>query len=151
MPGIKPMNSTLFVRPLAAVVVMLLLAAGAVSAQNASPTSGPNPKWWTADRYIRELTLTQEQSQRLEQVFQSYLPTLRGQKKVLDIAEKEFNRLVETGADGEVMEQVGRLETARAELNKSRTLMLLAMRKVLTTDQWIKLGAMNQAAMKKKE
>ena len=45
----------------------------------------------------------------------------RSQKKALDQAETEFERLVEKGDDGAVMEQVGRVETARAELNKSRT------------------------------
>ena len=72
-------------------------------------------------------------------------PTLRTQKKALDAAEAEFERLVENGDDSAVMEQVLNVEAARAELNKTRTLMLLRMRRVLTTDQWVKLGAMHQA------
>jgi hypothetical protein len=31
-------------------------------------------------------------------------------------------------------------------LNRTRTMMLVNMRKLLTTDQWIKLDAMHQAA-----
>jgi Spy/CpxP family protein refolding chaperone len=105
-------------------------------------------KWWNSDEYRRELALTDEQSRRLEDIFQASLPTLRAQKKSLDAAEKEFERLVERGDDSSVMEQVTRLEFARAELNKSRTLMLLKMRRTLTTGQWIKLGALQHAAEK---
>jgi Spy/CpxP family protein refolding chaperone len=102
-------------------------------------------KWWQSERYMRELGLTSEQSRRLEGIFQAALPTLRAQKKTLDQAEAEFERLVERGEDAAVMEQVARVETARAELNKSRTLMLLKMRKALTADQWAKFTAIHQA------
>ena len=36
------------------------------------------------------------------------------------------------------MAQVAVVEAARSELNKSRTMMLLRMRRVLTPDQWVK-------------
>jgi hypothetical protein len=124
----------------AALVAALLILAATASAQGF--------KWWSDEQYRRELGLTQEQSRRLEEIFQMSLPTLKVQKKALDVAETEFERLVERGDDGAVMEQVGRVETARAELNKTRTLMLLKMRRTLTTDQWIKLGALHQAEEK---
>jgi hypothetical protein len=73
------------------------------------------------------------------------LPTLKAKKQTLDGLETEFEKLVERGDDAAVMEQVGRVEAARAELNKCRTLMLLKMRRTLTTDQWVKLGALHQA------
>jgi Spy/CpxP family protein refolding chaperone len=44
------------------------------------------------------------------------------------------------------MDQVERVEAARAELNKSHTMMMLRMKRVLTTDQWAKFTAMHQAA-----
>src|SRR5262245_11563248 len=106
----------------------------------AAPVAAQGFKWWQSDLYKRELGLTPEQSRRLEDVFQAAVPMLRVQKKALDQAETEFERLVEKGDDGAVMEQVGRVEVARAELNKSRTMMLLRMRRALTTDQWAKIG-----------
>ena len=112
----------------------------------AAPAVAQGFKWWQSDLYKRELGLTAEQSRRLEDIFQAAAPTLRIQKKALDQAETEFERLVEKGDDGAVMEQVGRVEIARAELNKSRTMMLLRMRRVLTTDQWAKFTALHQAA-----
>ena len=112
----------------------------------AVPVAGQGSKWWQSDQYKRELGLTSEQSRRLEEIFQAAVPGLRVQKRALDQAELEFERLVEKGDDGAVMEQVGRVETARAELNKSRTMMLLRMRRVLTSDQWAKFTALHQAA-----
>lgn len=111
----------------------------------AAPALAQGFKWWQSDRYRRELGLTQEQSRRLEEIFQNALPLLRTQKKAFDDAEKEFERLVGGGDDNAVMDQVSKVEAARAELNKSRTHMLLRMRRALTTDQWVKLGALQQA------
>jgi Spy/CpxP family protein refolding chaperone len=120
-----------------AVFLLALLASVSVDAQGF--------KWWQNERYRAELGLTADQSKRLEEIFQSTAPTLRTQKKAFDAAETEFGRLVENGNDSAVMEQVLNVEAARAELNKTRALMLLRMRRALTTDQWVKLGAMHQA------
>lgn len=118
----------------------------AVAVLLAFPAAGQGFKWWQAETYVRELGLTPEQSKRLEEVFQSAVPTLKAQKRTLDQAEAELEKLIERGGDAAVMEQVNHLETARAELSKSRTWMLLRMRKVLTTDQWAKFTALQHEA-----
>ena len=111
----------------------------------ALPASGQG-KWWQSEDYKRELKLTPEQSKKLEEVFQASVPTLKSLKKSLDQAESEFERLLERGDDGSVMDQVERVEAARAELNKQHTLMMLRMKRVLTTEQWTKFNAMHQTA-----
>jgi len=111
----------------------------------ALPAAGQG-KWWQSEEYIRELRLTPEQSKKLEEVFQASVPTLKSLKKSLDQAESEFERLLERGDDGSVMDQVERVEAARAELNKSHTMMMLRMKRVLTTEQWTKFNAMHQTA-----
>ena len=108
-------------------------------------------KWWQSDQYKTELMLTADQSRRLEEIFQQALPTLRAQMKTLETAETELERLVQRGDDSAVMAQVARVETARAELNTSRTLMLLKMRRLLTSDQWIKFGALHKALEHERE
>lgn len=118
----------------------LLVVAGSAQAQGF--------KWWNSDHFKHELGLTPDQSRRLEEIFQAALPDLRAHKKALDEAEAVFNRLVQSSDEKTVLEQVDRVEAARAELNKSRTLMLLHMRRTLTTDQWVKLGAMHDAAQR---
>ena len=111
----------------------------------ASPAIAQGFKWWHNDDFRRELGLTPEQSARLEEIFQASQPALRSQKKALDHAEDALERLLETGEEASVMAQVTTVESARAELSKSRTLMLLRMRRVLTTDQRVKLTALHQA------
>jgi Spy/CpxP family protein refolding chaperone len=119
---------------------------------SASPLAAQNKfKWWQSDRYKTELMLTADQSRRIEEIFQNALPTLRTQMKGLESAETELERLVERGDDSAVMAQVARVETARAELNTSRTLMLLKMRRLLTSDQWIKFGALHKALEHERE
>jgi Spy/CpxP family protein refolding chaperone len=111
----------------------------------ALPVAGQG-KWWQSEEYKRELKLTPEQSKKLEDVFQASVPTLKSLKKSLDQAESEFERLLERGDDGSVMDQVERVEAARAELNKQHTLMMLRMKRVLTAEQWTKFNAMHQTA-----
>jgi Spy/CpxP family protein refolding chaperone len=131
------MKSTFRLWRHAVLFIVVLLMAASASAQGF--------KWWNSEQYKRELGLTADQSRRLEEIFQGALANLRTHKKTLDDAEASFNTLVERGDDKAVMEQVGRVEMARAELNKTRTIMLLKMRRTLTTDQWVKLGALHQA------
>jgi Spy/CpxP family protein refolding chaperone len=136
------MKSTKALGRLAATFATLLLLA--------TPASAQGFKWWMSDQYKHELNLTPDQSRRIEETFQAALPTLRAQKTALDDAEKQFQQVMERGNYSSVMEQVDHLEAARANLNRTRTMMLVNMRKLLTTDQWIKLDAMHQAAEQRK-
>jgi len=136
------MKSTKDLGRLAAVFTALLLLAAPAGAQGV--------KWWMSDQYKRELGLTSDQSRRIEEVFQAALPQLRAQKKALDDADEQFKQAMERGNYSAVMEKVDHLEAARANLNRSRSMMLVNMRKLLTTDQWIKLDAMHTAAEKSK-
>jgi Spy/CpxP family protein refolding chaperone len=99
-------------------------------------------KWWQTERFIKELGLTGEQTRRLEEIFQKALPGLKAQKSALDAAETRFAQLIESG-DSAAMEQINVVETARAELNTSRALMLWNMRQVLTRDQYVKFTALH--------
>ena len=121
-------------------------AAVLLAAVCAAPVFAQRGKWWQDERFGRELGLTTEQRTRLEEIFQKTQPMLRQRMQALDDAQAEFDRLVERGDDNSVMEQVIVVETARAELNKTRTMMLLRMRRSLTADQWAKFTALHQAS-----
>lgn len=129
----------------------LLCIAGFLACAAAVPAAAQSFKWWQSDHFKKELGLTAEQTKRLEDIWQKALPTLKELKTALDAAEAQFEKLVERGDDAAVMDQVNTVEFARAELNKSRTMMLLRMRKVLTTDQWAKFTALQQAAERERE
>ena len=132
--------STKFNRGVALAMIVLLWS---------GPAFAQRGKWWQDDRFGRELRLTSEQRTHLEEIFQKTLPILRQRMKTLDDAQAQFDRLVEMGDDTSVMNQVGTVEAARAELSKARTLMLLRMRRSLTTDQWAKFTALHEASAKR--
>lgn len=123
--------------------VPLTAAAAALAVLCSSPVSAQG-KWWQSDTFTRGLGLTTDQSAKIEAVFQKTLPALRQQKSTLDKAEADFNQMVEASDDAQVMAQVGVVEAARSELNKSRTMMLLRMRRVLTPDQRVKFVMLQQ-------
>ena len=125
--------SKIFTRCVGAVALLAFCAAPALAQRG---------KWWQDERFRRDLALTPEQSVRLEEIFQKTQPTLRQRMQALDQAEEQFDRLVEKGDDASVLEYVGVVEVARAELNKTRTVMLLRMRRSLTADQWAKFTAL---------
>ena len=110
------------------------------------PALAQRGKWWQDERFGRELGLTTEQRTHLEEIFQKTQPTLRMKMKALDEAQAQFDRLVEKADDATVMAQVTTVETARAEVSKARTMMLLRMRRSLTTDQWAKFTALHEAS-----
>ena len=116
-------------------VVMLVAVAGTTALAQRG-------KWWQDEPFRRELALTAEQSARLEAIFQKTQPTLRERMQTLNPAEEQLDRLIEKGDDASVLEYVGVVESARAELNKTRTMMLLRMRRALTADQWAKFTAL---------
>ena len=132
----KSTNIPVRVTALAAVALVVFLVA---------PAAGQGIKWWLLEDFKKELGLTAAQTVRLEEIFQKALPKLKIQKTALDAAEAKFAALVERG-DEAAMEQINVVEEARKELNTSRALMLWNMRQVLTTDQYAKLTAMQQAA-----
>jgi len=98
--------------------------------------------WWKDPKVVQELTLSTDQSARIDNIFRATIPQLRQSKEELDKQEAELSRLLEINADEPtVVRQVDKIELIRGNLNKSRTLMLLHMRQVLTPKQNAKFNA----------
>ena len=101
--------------------------------------------WWKSPELKKEIGLTDEQSARIEAIVQSTLPTLRQGKADLDRQEAELSRLIEINADeAQVVTQIDHVESIRAFLNKTRTLMLLRERQVMTPEQRIVFKAFHE-------
>jgi Spy/CpxP family protein refolding chaperone len=97
--------------------------------------------WWRDAQFQRDLSLTSDQTTRIENLFQSTVGALRAKKAELDQQEDELSRLIAGNADeASVIKQVDRVEAIRSNLNKMRTLQLLRIRQVLTPDQRMKLN-----------
>jgi Spy/CpxP family protein refolding chaperone len=97
--------------------------------------------WWRDAQFQKELSLTTDQSARIDAVFQATMPSLRHKKEELDNNEAELSHLIAANADEAVVtKQVDKVEAIRSHLNKARTLLLLHIRQVLTPEQRAKLN-----------
>ena len=97
--------------------------------------------WWRDAQFQRDLSLTADQTARIETLFQSTISQLRAKKAELDQQEEELSRLIAANADEAiVVKQVDRVEEIRSYLNKMRTLQLLRIRQVLTPEQRVRLN-----------
>lgn len=97
--------------------------------------------WWKDSGTSREIALSEQQSNKIEEIWKSSYPSLRVLHKELDGLQAEFNRLMKenTAEERVIMLQIDRVEAVRSQINKSRTLMLYRMHQVLTPAQYQKL------------
>ena len=103
------------------------------------------PRGGRSDAFRKELGLTADQSARIDKIFQDTLPELQQEWDELDRLETKLSRLIEGNADEAVLaRQIDRVETARANLNKTRSLMLMRMRRVLTPEQRSRFRTLSQ-------
>jgi Spy/CpxP family protein refolding chaperone len=105
------------------------------------PAKAQGFKWWQNERFQKGLALTSEQIIKLEDVFQATMPSLRAQKRAFDKLEDELSTMVREARveERELEEFVVRVEAARADLSKTRTLMLYRMHRILSPEQNVKL------------
>lgn len=106
----------------------------------------PDGKWWKRPRLTSEIGLTADQSSEIEKVF------VRSRTKLIDLRadlEKKQLALQEAMEDHNsdrhaVEKRIAEVETARAELQKTRALMVLDMKQVLRPQQWERLLEMQR-------
>jgi|RhiMethySRZTD1v2_1073278.scaffolds.fasta_scaffold355075_2 Spy/CpxP family protein refolding chaperone len=132
---VSPIGAVAWVAAVAALlgVASLVLAGQAVSA-------GRN-RWWRESGIQRQLALTPEQVYQLDSIFsRDRGARIELYKKVARL-DAELRHMIEIGEadDATVMRLSDELETLRRQQNTRRALMLLAMYKVLTPSQRIKL------------
>jgi Spy/CpxP family protein refolding chaperone len=101
--------------------------------------------WWRDADFQRDLSLSADQTARIENLFQSTISQLRAKKAELDQQEEELSRLIAANSDETtVVKQVDKVEAIRAHLNKMRTLQLLRIRQVLTPEQRVTLNKLHE-------
>ncbi|HUE85593.1 MAG TPA: hypothetical protein VMO26_05900 [Vicinamibacterales bacterium] len=119
----------------------------------AVPADAQRFKWWKNDRFTQELALTPDQSSRIESVFQAAQPELRAQQRALSMLEDELSKLVHEARveESEVEHFVAKVESARADLAKTRTMMIYRIRRLLSLQQNEKLQQLFEQREKEKE
>src|SRR5436190_2748185 len=71
--------------------------------------------WWRDAQFQRDLSLTADQSGRIDGVFQKTIPTLREKRTELDAQEEELSRMIAANADEpSVIKQVDKVEAIRS-------------------------------------
>jgi Spy/CpxP family protein refolding chaperone len=110
----------------------------------ASPAEAQVVKWWQEAEVRRDLALSPQQSEDVDQIFERALPTLRRNRQALDDAQATLGHLLAYGTEAEVAAQVDVLVEAIATCNKARVLTLFDMYRVLTPVQRRKLAALSK-------
>ncbi|MGZ4826084.1 MAG: Spy/CpxP family protein refolding chaperone [Terriglobales bacterium] len=102
---------------------------------------GPMGKWWTNSALVQKPGLNDTQTQKIEKIFQDHRTQLIDLRANVEKAEVALQPLVEADHPNEVQvtAQIDKIAQARANLEKSNAQMLLAIRQVLTVDQWKQL------------
>src|SRR5262245_13486485 len=135
--------------PMLAVGILLTAAAGGYAQQPHAPATPsftqPQPfAWWKSEQFKKELGLTADQSARIDKIYETARPELRQEWDELSRFEEKLSRMIQNDADEAILSrQLDRVETARANANKARSLMLVQMFKTLTPDQRARFKTLN--------
>ena len=114
--------------------VVVAMAASGVAATE----QGRRPhRWWQSAEVKTLLELSEVQSEALDTCYRKALPKLRESMRRLIAEEATLSRLIEdmTVEEVDVTRQIDRVEAARSELSKTRTLMVFRMHRVLSETQ----------------
>lgn len=133
--------------------ICLILSMFVLAAPAAAREQGFSFKWWQAERFQKELVLTSEQITRIEAIYATHEPSLRAQKAALDKLEYKLSKAIADPKSDEatVLQAAERLEGARAELSRTRTLQLFRIRRVLTDEQNLKMKEIHDRDRKERE
>jgi len=98
-------------------------------------------KWWKDSALMKRIGVTDEQVQKIESIFQDHRLRLIDMDADLQKQEATLEPMIEADQpdEGQVIAQIDKVAQARANLEKSNAQMLLAIRRVLTVDQWQQL------------
>jgi Spy/CpxP family protein refolding chaperone len=105
------------------------------------PHHGPFGAWWKNSEVVKELQLSDAQVKQIEQTFLDYRLKLIDLRADVERQETKLQPLLEADQPNEqqVGSQVDAVVAARGKLEKTNTMMMLAIRRVLSVDQWKKL------------
>ena len=136
--------------PLRKSFICLALAAAVLAVPDWVIAQG---RFWNHERFQKELLLAPEQIARLEAIYQNTLPSLVAQKAALDKLEHKLSKVIADSKSDEamVLQAAERLEGARAELSRTRTLQLFRIRRVLTDEQNLKMKELHDRDRKDRE
>jgi Spy/CpxP family protein refolding chaperone len=104
--------------------------------------TGLQGTWWREPYWIKELTVTTDQQKKMDEAFRQNKLKLIDLNAALEKEELILEPLVQnvTPADeAKILAEIDRVADARAGLEKANARLLLAIRQIMTQEQWDKL------------
>jgi len=104
----------------------------------------PFGAWWKNSEIVQKISLTDAQAEQIESIFQQNRNNLELAGRAVYQGEQALKPLINTDQlnDAQINAQLETIAQARMNLEKVHTQMLLAIRKVLSLDQWKTLQSM---------
>jgi len=123
-------------------------ASAAAKPDSSQDDGPPRWKWWLHPDTRKELRLTDSQTKKINEVWESTAPKLREKWHELENLEEALAKTIkENTADVAVVaQQVEKVEKLRAENNSTRTVMIYRMHLLLTPEQRVKVDDMRARA-----
>ena len=102
----------------------------------------PSGMWWKNPMVIQRLTLTPEQTKKMDDIFQQSRLQLIDLKANVEKQQVLLEPMLSANPldSTKAMTQIDKVAQSRADLEKAHARMLLGIRTVLTPDQWTKLN-----------
>ncbi len=100
-------------------------------------------KWWIGPE-AKELGLTNDQSQRIEAIYQQAFPRIQSSMQDVEAGQAELDKIIagDRTTEDDVVRQLNRVQIARNEVNRQLVLMLFRMNRELTPEQRAKAKAL---------
>ena len=118
-------------------LLVALVAAGAATPLEAGAQNRQPHRWWQSGEVTALLDLSSEQAADLDRIYQRSLPKMHESYRRLNAEERTLSRMIANMQVEEIdiTRQIDRVEAARSELSKTRTLMVFRMYRVLNPTQ----------------
>lgn len=124
-------------------------------AQSVHPTVtlGPGGRWWDDKKFSRSVGIDDEQRKRMDGIFTENKGALSESYNALQREEKTLGKLIEAKDldENRILSQIDTVAQARANLEKSMTKVVLALRRSLSPEQQKQLEAKTRALQEQQE
>ena len=102
---------------------------------------GPQGAWWKNPMVVQRISLTADQSKKMDDIFQQSRLQLIDLKATVEKQQVMLEPMLSANPldVAKASAQIDKVAQARADLEKANAKMLLSIRGVLTADQWTKL------------